>query len=138
MSEIDSVAFAIALKESRRLADEASFHDAVHVERYSRPLPVWTPASFVDGETVPGTWLAGGAPVSVLGSPVGALTGLAMFDSAFAVRDAASLSAKEGKPRMDQRSLDEAVGALPATGCETQAGRLLPGRKMTGAGDGSV
>ena len=63
--KVDALAFAVALKESRRLDDEASFHDAIYVERYSRLLPVWTPAPFVDDETVLGTWLAGGVAVSV-------------------------------------------------------------------------
>lgn len=42
-SKVDALAFAFALKESRKLSEDASFHDAVYVEQYSRLLPTWTP-----------------------------------------------------------------------------------------------
>ena len=37
-SKVDALAFAFALKESRKLSEDVSFHDAVYVEQYSRLL----------------------------------------------------------------------------------------------------
>jgi hypothetical protein len=63
-SKVDALAFAFALKESRKLSDDVSFHDAVYVEQYSRLLPVWTLTPYVDDEVVLGTWLTGGVVIS--------------------------------------------------------------------------
>jgi len=63
-SKVDALAFAIALKESRKLSDAASFHDAVYVEQYSRLLPAWTLTPHVDDEVVLGTWITGGVVIS--------------------------------------------------------------------------
>lgn len=63
-SKVDAIAFASALKESRKCNDEASFHDAVYVEQYSRLLPVWTLTPHVDDDVVLGTWITGGVVVS--------------------------------------------------------------------------
>ena len=58
------MAFAFALKESRKLSEEASFHDAIYVEQYSRLLPAWTLTPHVDDEVVLGTWITGGVVIS--------------------------------------------------------------------------
>ena len=63
-SKVDALAFAFALKESRKLAANASFHDAVYVEQYSRLLPTWTLTPYTDDEAVLGAWLAGGVNIS--------------------------------------------------------------------------
>jgi cell division protease FtsH len=63
-SKVDALAFALALKESRKLSEDASFHDAVYVEQYSRLLPVWTLTPHVDDEVVLGTWITGGVVIS--------------------------------------------------------------------------
>lgn len=63
-SKVDALAFAFALKESRKLLEDASFHDAVYIEQYSRLLPVWTLTPYVKDEVVLGTWLTGGVPIS--------------------------------------------------------------------------
>jgi cell division protease FtsH len=63
-SKVDALAFAFALKESRKMSEEASFHDAVYVEQYSRLLPVWTLTSYVEDEVVLGTWITGGVVIS--------------------------------------------------------------------------
>ena len=65
-SKVDGMAFSLALKESRRLDGESSFHDAIYVEQYSRLLPTWTLTPKVDDETVLGTWLSGGVVISAL------------------------------------------------------------------------
>ncbi len=59
-SKADALAFAAALKESRKLAEGVSFHDAIYVEQYSRLLPTWTKTPPLDDETVFGCWLTGG------------------------------------------------------------------------------
>jgi hypothetical protein len=63
-SKVDALAFAFALKESRKLSEDVSFHDAVYVEQYSRLLPAWTLTPRVDDEVVLGTWITGGVVIS--------------------------------------------------------------------------
>ncbi len=63
-SKVDALAFAFALKESRILSEDTSFHDAVYVEQYSRLLPTWTLTPHIDDEVVLGTWLTGGVVIS--------------------------------------------------------------------------
>tara|TARA_B100000965_G_scaffold406790_1_gene448614 strand:- start:3350 stop:4801 length:1452 start_codon:yes stop_codon:yes gene_type:complete len=63
-SKSDASALAVSLRESRKIDAEASFHDAIYVERFSRLLPSWTISSAVDDEYVLGRWLTGGVPVS--------------------------------------------------------------------------
>lgn len=63
-SKVDALAFAFALKESRKLSEDASFHDAVYVEQYSRLLPTWTLTPHVDDNVVLGTWITGGVVIS--------------------------------------------------------------------------
>jgi len=63
-SKVDALAFAFALKESRKLSKDVSFHDAVYVEQYSRLLPAWTLTPHVDDEVVLGTWITGGVVIS--------------------------------------------------------------------------
>jgi ATP-dependent 26S proteasome regulatory subunit len=41
------------------------------------------------------------------------LTGKALSDSAFAIREAARLAAKDGKSQLDQESIDRALNSLP-------------------------
>jgi hypothetical protein len=61
----DALAFALAIKESRKLSKESSFHDAVYLEQYSRLLPTWTLTPRVDDETVLGFWITGGVAISI-------------------------------------------------------------------------
>lgn len=63
-SKVDALAFAFALKESRKLSEGVSFHDAVYVEQYSRLLPTWTLTPRVQDEVVLGTWITGGVVIS--------------------------------------------------------------------------
>ena len=63
-SKVDALAFALALKESRKLSNDVSFHDGVYVEQYSRLLPSWSLTPNVDDEVVLGTWLSGGVVIS--------------------------------------------------------------------------
>jgi hypothetical protein len=63
-TKVDTIAFALALRESRRLSKDASFHDAIYVEQCSRLLPTWTLTPRVDDDVVLGTWVTGGVVVS--------------------------------------------------------------------------
>jgi hypothetical protein len=63
-SKVDAIAFAFALKESRKLSEDASFHDAIYVEQYSRLLPTWTLTPRVEDNVVLGTWITGGVIIS--------------------------------------------------------------------------
>jgi cell division protease FtsH len=63
-NKIDAIAFCFALKESRKLSTDVSFHDAIYVEQYSRLLPTWTLTPYVEDEVVLGTWITGGVVIS--------------------------------------------------------------------------
>ena len=63
-SKADAVAFAISLRESRKLSSGAALHDAIYVERYSRLLPTWTVSEKLDDDVILGKWLTGGVTVS--------------------------------------------------------------------------
>lgn len=63
-SKIDALAFSFALKESRILCEDVSFHDAVYVEQYSKLLPTWSLTPHVEDEMVLGTWITGGVAIS--------------------------------------------------------------------------
>jgi len=63
-SKVDALAFALALRESRKISDEVSFHDAIYLEQYSKLLPVWTLTPHIDDEVVLGTWVTGGVSIS--------------------------------------------------------------------------
>lgn len=57
---IDALAFALALKATRKQSNKISFHDALYVEQYARLLPTWTLTPAVNDEVVLGGWLTGG------------------------------------------------------------------------------
>ena len=61
---IDALAFALALRESRKLSADVSFHDALYVEQYSRLLPTWTLTPHINDEVVLGAWLTGGVAIA--------------------------------------------------------------------------
>lgn len=63
-SKADALAFSSALRESRELSGEASFHDAIYLEQHSRLLPTWTLTPRVDDDMVLGTWITGGVMIS--------------------------------------------------------------------------
>ena len=62
----DCQMFVAAMVESRKVAAEVGFHDAVYVERLSRLLPCYTPAPRTDDATIVGFWITGGVSVSLL------------------------------------------------------------------------
>ena len=64
-NKVDALSFAVAMRETRRILADASFHDAIYVERYSRLLPTWTIAPNVPDDIVLGAWLTGGVTISV-------------------------------------------------------------------------
>lgn len=79
----DALAFAHALNTSRQLSAEASFHDAIYVEQYSRLLPAWTTTPHVEDAIVLGTWITGGVGISATSfKRLHSLTGLPASDLA--------------------------------------------------------
>jgi len=63
-SKVDAIAFAISMKESRKISESVSFHDSIYAEQYSRLLPTWTLTPHVEDEVVLGTWITGGVVIS--------------------------------------------------------------------------
>lgn len=64
-NKVDGIAFSLALKGSRQIDIESSFHDAIYVEQYSRLLPTWTMTPRVKDDVVLGKWITGGVEISV-------------------------------------------------------------------------
>ena len=64
-NKVDGLAFSLALKVSRQIDRESSFHDAIYVEQYSRLLPTWTVTPRVVDDVVLGKWITGGVEISV-------------------------------------------------------------------------
>jgi chromosomal replication initiation ATPase DnaA len=64
-SKSEALACSDAFGATRRIETEASLHDAVYVERYSRLLPTYSLTPRVEDDVVFGTWLSEGVPVSV-------------------------------------------------------------------------
>ena len=63
-SQTEAMAFAVAMRETRRIAADVSLHDGIYVERYSRLLPTWSETEPKSDDLVLGMWLSGGARVS--------------------------------------------------------------------------
>ena len=64
-SKVIALTFSVALKESRKILQDASFHDAIYIEQYSRLLPTWTLSPYVTDDVILGTWISGGVVISV-------------------------------------------------------------------------
>jgi hypothetical protein len=61
----EALAFAEALKATRAVDPESPLQDAIYAERLSRLLPTYSLSLRMGDDTVFGTWLTGGVPVSV-------------------------------------------------------------------------
>ncbi|MDD4767081.1 MAG: ATP-binding protein [Desulfotomaculaceae bacterium] len=61
---IEALAFAISLRETRKLIGDVSLHDAIYIEQISKILPTYTISEMADDKTVLGTWLTGGVSIS--------------------------------------------------------------------------
>jgi cell division protease FtsH len=64
----EALAFAQALRATRSIDADSSFHDAIYVERFSRLLPTYSISAAATDDVVLGCWLTGGAKVSVKSS----------------------------------------------------------------------
>ena len=60
----EALAFADALRATRRIDPDTPLHDALFVERYSRLLPTYSLSAPVADDRVLGAWLTGGVRVS--------------------------------------------------------------------------
>lgn len=112
----EALAFAVALRETRRRDATSNLQGAIYVERFSRLLPVLSAGTGMPDDLVLGTWLSGGVRVSAQSlRRLSSLTrGLGM-DELKAIVEAAGLSVSETAPA--------ASGSSPARRFE------LPGRE---------
>ncbi len=62
-TKADGLAFALSLRETRKIDTQAPLHDAIYVERYSRLLPTWTVSEGCSDEEIMGRWLTGGVSI---------------------------------------------------------------------------
>ena len=60
----EALAFASALRESRKIGEDFGFHDAIYFEKISRLLPTYSVSPYLSDEEVLGYWLTGGANIS--------------------------------------------------------------------------
>jgi len=60
----EASAFAIALRETRRLDPDSPLQDAVYVAKLKRLLPGWTPGPSLTDDVLLGRWLSGGVEIS--------------------------------------------------------------------------
>lgn len=65
-TEPEALALAFALKESRKINSEVSFHDSIYSEDISRLLPTWTISQPMKDEEILGFCLTGGVAISIL------------------------------------------------------------------------
>ena len=63
-SKSEALSFAMALRVSREIDQEAPLQDAIYVEKISRLLPTYSISAKTDDDLVLGYWLTGGANVS--------------------------------------------------------------------------
>lgn len=63
-SKTDAYAFAVSIRETRKIIPDTSLHDAIFVERFSRLLPTWTISETMNDEQLLGSWLTGGVNIS--------------------------------------------------------------------------
>jgi cell division protease FtsH len=63
-TKADAVSFSISMHQTRKIVEDASFHDAIYAERLSRLLPTWSVSEKVSDDHVLGRWLTGGVAVS--------------------------------------------------------------------------
>lgn len=61
----EALAFATAIRETRKLDPETSLQNGLYVERLSRVLPTFEPDAVAGDDLVLGSWLTGGLRVSV-------------------------------------------------------------------------
>ena len=62
-TKADGLAFALSMRETRKIGAELPLHDAIYVERYSRLLPTWTVSEGRTDEEILGRWLTGGVVI---------------------------------------------------------------------------
>jgi len=60
----EGMAFALSVRETRKIDQSIPLHDAIYVERLSRLLPSWTVSQAVSDEQILGRWLTGGVTIS--------------------------------------------------------------------------
>lgn len=63
-SQSEAIAFAIAMRDTRRIDPVTPLHDGIYVERISRILPTWSPSHPLTDDMVLGRWLSGGVRIS--------------------------------------------------------------------------
>lgn len=64
ISAAAAMAFAAALRETRKIDSIHSLHDVIYLEQASRLLPTYTETGTGDYQLVLGTWLSGGVHIS--------------------------------------------------------------------------
>ena len=62
-SKADGLAFALSLRETRKIDPYTPLHDAIYVECLSRLLPTWTVSAGSTDEAILGRWLTGGVAI---------------------------------------------------------------------------
>ena len=65
-SKNEALAFALSLHATRKVDGRSALNDGIYVERLSRLLPTYKTDSSIDDALLLGSWLSGGANISVM------------------------------------------------------------------------
>ena len=130
-TEPEALALAFALKESRKINPEVSFHDSIYSEELSRLLPTWTISQGMSDEEVLGFCLTGGIVISV--QSFRRLKSLVWWMGEQELKDViqkAGLGIKVDEPARNRHYLNIPADSLSNNGLFQDRGYmfLLPGR----------
>lgn len=137
----EAVAFANALKTTRKVDPESPLQDAIYVEDLAKLLPVYSLSPPVTDDLVLGYWLTGGAQVSVKSTrrinqllswlkPEGVTDVVSAAGMSQMVKTKSDSHADE-KDAVDEKSQESAVlDGEPASGLEKGIPFTLPGREL--------
>jgi cell division protease FtsH len=127
----EAMAFATAMKETRKRDPDSGFQDAVYVQRFSRLLPTYSISPKESDDVVLGFWLTGGVPVSVrAGRRIEQMLSWLGPEALGEIVRAAGLATVNSEAVRDKGDVQEdAVSTITSEGRTGQTGNFqLPGR----------
>ena len=138
-TKADGLAFALSMRETRKVDAKVPLHDAIYAERFSRLLPTWTVSERSTDEHILGRWLTGGVAIPAtsfrrLSSLLGWLGKQDVAElveaAGFSVVQGASVGREGRKPKgPDPRSkCVNAETSQPAS--EKERGMAIPSRQF--------
>jgi hypothetical protein len=138
-NKAEAIAFAIAMRSTREIADSLPLQDAIYVEKISRLLPTYLLGPETPAELVAGFWLTGGIEISAssfrrMRQAMGWLAPTDLKEVIEAAGFAVSEVVPSSRKREATRQLGE-TGAEAGKPAEDSGGKVfeLPGRPVLAA-----